>query len=164
MNKLKTRKEIEALVKDLRRQGKKIVTINGSFDLLHVGHVRLLQEAKRQGDVLIVGLNSDKSVREWKKIMNYKDWQKRPLNPQEYRQEMLAALECVNYITIFDEPDCLKFVESVKPDIHVNGSDYGKNCIEAETVRKYGGKLHIIKLHKGFSTSNLIKKILEIYK
>lgn len=132
--------------------------------MLHVGHVRLLQEAKAQGDVLIVGLNSDESVRKWKRHIGYKDWDKRPVNPQSARSEMLAALECVDYVTVFDEPDCLKFVESVKPDVHVNGSDYGENCIEAETVRKFGGRVHIVKLHDGFSTSSLIKRILEVFK
>jgi rfaE bifunctional protein nucleotidyltransferase chain/domain len=152
------------IVKELRKKNKKIVTINGSFDLLHVGHVRLLQEARRQGDVLIVGLNSDESVRQWKRHIGYKDWAFRPLITQQYRAEMLAALECVDFITIFDEPDCIKFIEAIKPDVHANGSDYGENCIEAETVRRHGGRLHIIKLHEGFSTSSLIKKIREAYK
>ncbi|MFH0979314.1 MAG: adenylyltransferase/cytidyltransferase family protein [Candidatus Woesearchaeota archaeon] len=162
-SKLKSRREIMRLVPALKAQGKKIVTINGSFDLLHVGHIRLLQEAKKQGDVLIVGLNSDSSVRKWKKRMNYKDWAKRPLNPQAYRREMLSALECVDYVTIFNEPTCFKFIASVRPDVHVNGSDYGKNCIESATVKRIGARLHIVELHKGFSTSSLIKKILEVY-
>ncbi len=163
-NKIKTRKEIKKIVQELKKRNKVIVAINGSFDILHLGHVRLLQEAKAQGDVLIVGLNSDDSVRKWKKIIGYKDWAKRPINPQQVRAEMLAALECVDYITIFKEPYSLKFVESIKPNVYVNGSDYGKNCIEAKTVKKYGGRVHIVKLHKGFSTSNLIKRILELNK
>lgn len=157
--KIKTREEIEKISEELKKQGKVVVSINGSFDLLHVGHVKILEEARKQGDVLIVGLNTDDSVRRWKKHMGYKDWMNRPLNNQNDRTEMLAALECVDYVTLFDETDCLKFVESVKPNIHANGSDYGENCIEAPTVKKYGGKVYIVKLVEGYSTSNLIKKI-----
>jgi bifunctional ADP-heptose synthase (sugar kinase/adenylyltransferase) len=75
----------------------------------------------------------------------------------------LAALECVDYVTVFHETDCLNFVEVVKPDVHVNGSDYGEDCIEAPIVKKYGGKIHIVKIIDGFSSSEIIKKILEIY-
>jgi len=163
MRKVKTRKQITFIVNKLKKQHKIIVSTNGSFDLLHAGHVRFLEEAKAQGDVLIIGLNSDKSVRAWKKHIGYKDWKKRPLVPQEYRAEMLAALECVDYVTIFDEADCIRFVESVKPAVHVNGSEYGENCIEAPTVKKFGGKIHIVKLHGGLSTSELIKRIIDAY-
>jgi rfaE bifunctional protein nucleotidyltransferase chain/domain len=162
-DKIKTRQEIEAVVSQLRKKGKKIVAINGSFDLLHVGHIRLLQEAKGQGDVLIVGLNSDSSVREWKKLMNYKDWASRPLIPQDYRAEMLAALESVDYVTIFDEPNPIPLLEVIKPDVFVNGADYGENCIEAQTVRRHGGRVHIVKLYEGFSTSKLIRKIVDLH-
>lgn len=157
--KIKSREEIVKIVADLRKNGKKIVTTNGSFDILHVGHVLFLQEAKSQGDVLIVGLNTDDSVRRWKKHVGYADWKNRPLNPQDARAEMMAALECVDYVTLFDETDCLAFVESIKPDVHVNGSEYGADCIEAPIVKKYGGRVHIVKLVGGYSTSNLIKKI-----
>jgi rfaE bifunctional protein nucleotidyltransferase chain/domain len=162
-DKIKTRQEIEAVVSQLRKKGKKIVAINGSFDLLHVGHIRLLQEAKGQGDVLIIGLNSDSSVREWKKLMNYKDWASRPLIPQDYRAEMLAALESVDYVTIFDEPNPIPLLEVIKPDVFVNGADYGENCIEAQTVRRHGGRVHIVKLYEGFSTSKLIRKIVDLH-
>jgi rfaE bifunctional protein nucleotidyltransferase chain/domain len=161
MNKIKTREELKELVKELKEQGKKIITTNGSFDILHAGHVKFLQEAKEQGDVLIVGVNSDASVKEWKKKMKYKDWDSRPIVPEQYRAEMLAALECVDFVNVYDEADCLKFIESVKPDVHANGEDYGEDCIEAETVKKYGGRIHIIKNFKGFSTSELIRKIKE---
>lgn len=161
--KIQSRDELCEISASLRKKGKKIVTINGSFDILHVGHVRLLQEAKRQGDILIVGLNSDESVRRWKKHVGYKDWEKRPINQQEARAEMLAAFACVDYVTIFEETDSLAFVESIRPDIHVNGSEYGENCVEAQTVKRYGGRIHIVKLHDGFSTSSLIKRILEAY-
>jgi rfaE bifunctional protein nucleotidyltransferase chain/domain len=163
-DKIKSRKEIADIVDMLRSNGKSIVTTNGSFDIFHVGHVRYLQEAKSQGDVLIVGLNSDKSVRLWKRHIGYADWEKRPINAEESRAEILAGLESVDYVTIFDEVDCISFVESIKPDVHVNGSEYGEDCIEAATVKKYGGRLHIVRIHQGFSTSDLIKRILDAYK
>ena len=161
--KIITREESIKIADELRKQGKKIVTINGSFDILHAGHVKMLQEAKQQGDVLFLGLNSDKSVRAWKKHIGYKDWKKRPLVPQQYRAEMLAALECVDYVTFFDEPDCLKFVESVKPDVHVNGAEYGENCVEASTVKKYGGRIHLVKRIGDFSTTKMIERIKKAY-
>jgi rfaE bifunctional protein nucleotidyltransferase chain/domain len=160
--KIKTREEIIKLSEELKKQGKTIVTTNGSFDLLHIGHILFFEQAKKQGDILIVGLNSDKSVKEWKKHIGYKDWDKRPINPQDARAKMLAALEFIDYITIYDEPDCLAFVESVKPNVHVNGSEYGKECIEAPIVKRYGGKVHIIKIIGDYSTSNLIRKIKSI--
>ena len=157
--KIKTREEIKEISERLKKEGKVVVTTNGSFDILHIGHVRFLQEAKKQGDVLIIGLNTDDSVRRWKKHIGYKDWKERPINSQEVRADMLAALECVDYVTLFDETDCIPFIESVKPNVHVNGSEYGENCIEAETVKKHGGKIHIVNLVGDYSTSNLIKKI-----
>jgi D-glycero-beta-D-manno-heptose 1-phosphate adenylyltransferase len=157
--KIKTREEIIKISEDLKKQGKIIVTTNGSFDLLHIGHIKFLEEAKKQGSTLIIGLNTDNSVKKWKKSIGYKDWKNRPLNNEKNRSEMLAALECVDYVTLFDETDCLTFIESVKPNIHVNGSEYGEDCIEAETVKNNGGKIHIVKIIGNHSTSNLIKKI-----
>lgn len=163
-NKIRTRKEIIKLCQDLRNQGQIIVTTNGSFDLFHYGHVLFLQEAKKQGDVLIVGVNTNESVKLWKKKMNYADYQKRPLNNFAARCGTVAALESVDYVTDIPEADCLKFIEDIKPDVHVNGADYGENCIEAPLVKKLGGRLHIVELAEGFSTSSLINKILDIYK
>lgn len=163
-DKIKTREEISRIAKELKGSGKSVVMLNGSFDLLHVGHVRLLQEAKRQGDALIVGLNSDDSVRQWKKHIGYKDWASRPLNSQENRAVMLAALESVDYVTIFDELDPRALIEVIRPDVFVNGSDYGEDCLEAPVVKKCGGKVHIIKLVDGYSTSRLIQRIKEVYK
>ncbi|MBI2663152.1 adenylyltransferase/cytidyltransferase family protein [Candidatus Woesearchaeota archaeon] len=159
INKIKTREDISKISNELKSKGKKIVTINGSFDIIHRGHLSILEEAKKQGDILVVGLNSDKSVREWKKHIGYKDWEKRPYNTEKDRAELLAGFKCVDYVTIFNEPDCLKFVESIKPDVHVNGSEYGKDCIEAPIVKKYGGKVYIVKIKGNLSTSNLIDKI-----
>ena len=155
MNKIKTREGITKLAKELKLQGKKIVTINGCFDLLHAGHVHMLEEAKQQGDILIVGLNSDKSVKSYKGLS-------RPIIPEQDRAKMLAALSCVDYVTLFDETDCLAFVDSVRPIVHVNGPEYGENCIEAPLVKKHGGRIHIAKKVEGLSTSGIIKKIKEM--
>jgi D-glycero-beta-D-manno-heptose 1-phosphate adenylyltransferase len=163
-SKIKTREEISKLVQDLKEQGKRIVTINGSFDVLHIGHIKMLEEAKQQGDVLFLGLNSDESVREWKKIVKNPNWHKRPINPSWARAEMLAALEYVDYIEIYDETECMPFLENIKPHIHVNGSDYGEECVEAPLVKKHGGKIHIVKFIEGFSSTKLIDKILDVYK
>ena len=146
-----------SLADRLRKEGKRIVTTNGSFDLLHAGHLQLLKEAKEQGDVLIVGLNSDASVKQYKS----KD---RPIIPQEYRAEMLAAIRYVDYVVIMDEPEiAVPLVTMVKPDVHVNGSEYGENCIEAGAVKKNGGRLHIVKLKEGLSTTEIVGKICRIY-
>lgn len=154
--KLKTREELKKIIEDLKKKGRKIVTINGSFDILHVGHIRMLQEAKAQGDVLVVGLNSDSSIKQYKS-------EDRPVNPQEDRAEMIAALACVDYITIFDETDPIALLDVIKPDIHVNGSEYGYDCIERPTVEKHDGKIHIVKLVEGYSTTNMIDKIIKAY-
>ncbi len=163
-SKLKTREEITKISENLKKQGKIIVSTNGSFDILHAGHVYFMREAKKQGDILIVGLNSDKSVKAWKKYIGYKDWDKRPVVPQDARAEMLTAFDCIDYVTIYDEPDSIAFVESVKPHVHVNGSEYGKESIEAETVKKHGGKMYIVEKIPGMSTSQLIEKIKDAYK
>ena len=151
-NKIKTRKEISTIVENLKKQGKRIVTCNGCFDILHAGHIKFLEEAKQQGDILIVGLNSDSSVKKNK-------GPKRPINNEKDRAIVLAALQCVDYITIFEEKTPIELLEAIKPDIHVNGEEYGENCIEAPIVKKYGGNIHLIKLKEGFSTTNLINKI-----
>lgn len=139
-------------VQSIRQQGETIVTLNGSFDLLHAGHLHIIYEASQLGDVLIVALNSDSSIKQYKSS-------KRPLIPLEYRIQMMAALEFVDYVTWFEETDPIHLLSIIKPDIHANGSEYGQQCIEAETVRQGGGKIHIVKLVPGLSTSSIIKKI-----
>ncbi len=148
------RTDIRALAERLRRQGKKIVTTNGAFDILHVGHIKSLQEAKKQGDVLIVGLNSDSSIKKYKSPL-------RPINGQEDRAAVLSALDCVDYVFIFDETVPMPFLEDVKPNVHVKSSEYGEKCIEAETVKKNGGRIHIVDVVEGYSTTKLIEKIIE---
>ena len=91
--------------------------------------------------------------------MGYKDWDKRPFISEKYRSELLTGFSCVDYVTTFNETDCLKFVESVKPNVHVNGSEYGEDCIEAPIVKKYGGRIHIVNLKEGLSTTEIIRKI-----
>lgn len=144
---------IKSLVQNLRKQKKKIVTTNGVFDIIHIGHIRYLNEAKKLGDVLIVGVNSDSSV----KLIKGKD---RPINSQFARAEILASLKSVDYCVIFKEKDPKKLLSIIKPDIHVKGGDYNINqIIERKIVEKFGGKIILIPMIKGYSTTNIIKKI-----
>lgn len=145
---------LETTVQNIREKKQSIVTINGSFDLLHPGHLYMLYEASKQADYLIVGLNTDLS------IQNYKS-KKRPLIPLKYRIEHLCALECVSYVTWFDETDSLEFIKKVKPDVHANGEEYGTSCIEAPLLKKIHTRLHLIPRAPGtyFATSSLIEKI-----
>ena len=136
-----------------------MVFTNGAFDLLHVGHVRYLQAARALGDRLIVGLNSDSSVRTYKGPT-------RPLIAAAERAELLAALACVDFVTIFEEPTATRLVEALAPDIYVKGGDYqgapgeaGKPLPEAAAVQAAGGEVHIIPFVPGRSTSGLIERI-----
>jgi D-beta-D-heptose 7-phosphate kinase/D-beta-D-heptose 1-phosphate adenosyltransferase len=143
------RRLLAQLAATLRAKRKRIVTINGSFDVLHAGHLHILNEAKRQGDVLIVGLNSDASVRTYK-------GPSRPIVTERRRAELLLALRMVDYVHIFDEPDPIAFLSEINPDVHVNGSEYGAECIEAETVRRGGGEIYIVDRIPDLSTSGLL--------
>jgi rfaE bifunctional protein nucleotidyltransferase chain/domain len=150
--------EIENLVKSLKKQDKKIVTTNGVFDILHIGHIRYLKEAKKLGDILIVAINSDSST---KKIKG----PKRPLNNENDRAEALASLECVDYVVIFNEENPIKILEIIKPDIHVKGGDYKpEEIIEKDVVTKNGGKVHIVRKIEGYSTTSFIHTVREKYK
>jgi D-beta-D-heptose 7-phosphate kinase/D-beta-D-heptose 1-phosphate adenosyltransferase len=149
-----TRQELSRVADGLRAKGKRIVTINGSFDVLHAGHLYILQEARRQGDVLIVGVNSDKSVREHK-------GPSRPFIGEQDRCRMLLGLRDVDYVHIFDEPVPMMFLKEVRPHVHVNGSEYGADCIEAPTVRALGGRIHIVDRLPSLSTSELVTKIIQ---
>jgi D-beta-D-heptose 7-phosphate kinase / D-beta-D-heptose 1-phosphate adenosyltransferase len=137
------------LAATLRAKGKRIVTINGSFDILHNGHLYILNEARERGDVLIVGLNSDASVKAYK-------GSDRPIVSERHRAEMLLALRTVDYVHIFDEADPIAFLKEISPDVHVNGAEYGEHCIESETVRRGGGKIHIVNRIPGLSTSGRV--------
>ncbi len=151
--KVKTRDEIRTIAAELRQQGKRIVFTNGCFDLLHVGHVRYLQAAKAQGDVLIVGLNSDESVRGLK-------GPQRPLIPQEQRAEVLAGLEAVDYVVLFNESVPHETIKAVVPHVHVKGGDYTEDQLpEAPLVRSLGGKVVIVPVVEGWSTTAIAEKI-----
>lgn len=143
---------LEEKVSLLKGQGLSIATLNGSFDLFHAGHLEILYQASLQADCLIVALNSDASIKAYKNP-------KRPLIPLKDRLALIASLEFVDYVTWFEETDPIRLLSVIKPHVHVNGSEYGENCIEAETVRKFGGRMHIVSLVPGLSTSNIIDKI-----
>lgn len=140
-------------VGQLRREGKIIAFTNGVFDLLHPGHVRYLQDARREGDALIVGLNADRSVRAIK-------GSERPLNPEHERAEVLAALACVDAVVIFDEADPQHLVDALQPDVLVKGADWpADRIIGRETVEARGGRVVRVALAEGYSTSAIIRKI-----
>lgn len=147
--KIKTQKEIVTIVESLRKQNKKIVTCNGSFDVLHQGHFQRLQEAKKQGDILIVCLNSDESVRAYK-------GPSRPINKEAARLKNLAELDYVDYLVVFEELNPKSILAKIKPDIHCVGKDWGENCVEREVVEQNGGKIHVAEWLEGLSTSKLI--------
>ncbi|GEM_PF-28548 len=151
-NRLLSRAELAPLARQFRKVGRKLVTLNGSFDLLHSGHLKIISEARKQGDVLLVGLNSDTSVKGYK-------GESRPIIPQEQRAEMLLALREVDYVHIFDEAVPMPFLEELAPDVHVNGSEYGSDCIEAPTVERLGGRVHIVGKIPGLSTTNILSAI-----
>lgn len=151
-----SRDQISEVVDKNKAVGKILVFTNGCFDIIHAGHVRYLSEAKRLGDCLIVGLNSDRSVKELKGPT-------RPLNHQEDRAEVVAALAAVDYVVIFDESTAESLVNEVKPDIYVKGGDYRIQDIpEAKIVASNGGKTILIPEVPGRSSTNIIKKIAEI--
>ena len=153
--KIKERKELLRIIKNLKAKGKRVVFTNGCFDLLHLGHVRYLEEAKALGDVLVVGVNSDSSVRKLKAP-------KRPILPEEERTEILSGLGCVDYITIFNEADPLKLITSLKPNLLVKGGDWTREQIVGrEVVERSGGELVIIPFVRGASTSKVIDTILK---
>lgn len=137
----------------MRAEGLTLATLNGSFDLLHAGHLYILQQASLQADRLLVALNSDASIRAYKNP-------KRPIVPLQYRLELMAALEFVDFVTWFDETDPCALLTRIRPDVHVNGAEYGTNCIEAETLRQVGARLHLVDRIPSLSTSQLIEKVL----
>lgn len=156
--KLIDRKDLANYLEILKAMGKKIVFTNGCFDLLHPGHVSYLEFARRCGDVLIVGMNSDESVRQIKGPA-------RPLIPQEARARMLAALEAVDYVVIFDEPSVIDLIKEIKPDVLVKGQDYTvEGVVGHEFVQSYGGKVILAPIEHKYSTTSIIEEILKKYK
>jgi len=154
--KILERGEAVDLVAGLKRDGKKVVFTNGAFDILHSGHVTYLQFARQQGDVLVVGLNSDRSVK------SYKD-PRRPINGQDDRARVLAALECVDYVVIFDEDEPAKLIGELLPDVLVKGEDWAHYVSGREVVEQNGGKVVLAPLVDGRSTTGLVEKVLKAY-
>jgi len=152
-SKVLRREEIRATAESLHRAGKRIVFTNGCFDLLHAGHTYLLREAKKLGDVLMVALNSDASVARLK-------GDGRPIVSEDDRSDALAALECVDYLAVFDEPDPMPLLELVRPDVLVKGSDYSEEeVVGANFLKSYGGVVRLIPIREGISTTRLVEKI-----
>jgi rfaE bifunctional protein nucleotidyltransferase chain/domain len=158
--KIITLAQAKELAEKLRAEGKKIVTVNGVFDLLHAGHLDLLEEAKQQGDVLIVAINSDTSVREKKGLT-------RPYIPEQERAAVLAALACVDYVIIIDAPYdggvTKALLQTVRPAIHTNGSEYGEpeTWIEWPDMQAVGAQGYIVQRRPGLATTDIVKRIQE---
>src|SRR6476469_8157785 len=148
-----SREELIGVVAVARSGGSRIVLANGCFDVLHVGHIRYLQGARELGDVLVVGVNSDRQVAIQKGAG-------RPILPGAERAELLAALESVSYVTIFDEPTVEELLLALKPDVHAKGTDYTVDSVpEREVVKSYGGRVAIVGDPKDHSTSEILKRL-----
>jgi len=156
-SKVKTLDEILRLLPALRKAGKVIVTTNGSYDLLHAGHLLSLEESKSQGDVLIVGVNSDSSVKAYKSPL-------RPIIPEQERTLLLAGLECVDYVFIFNQLTPNDWLRKICPDIHTNFIGYGVDCVEALTLKEIGAKLYLCQEHAGLSTTAILDRVVDIFK
>ena len=153
MKRVLNTEEASKLIEDLKKQGKQVVFTNGCFDILHVGHMTYLEEAKEFGDYLFVGVNSDESVKRLKGPT-------RPINSEDDRAELLAGLKAVDYTVIFTEDTPVELIGELKPSIHVKGGDYKKEDLpETKVVESYGGRVEIVSLVEGKSTSNVVKKI-----
>ena len=153
-SKILTREAMRAERDRLKQAGKTLVFTNGCFDLLHVGHAAYLDFARRQGDALVVGVNADASVK------TYKD-PSRPILPQEDRARLVAALECVDYVVIFDEPEPKALIAAILPDVLVKGRDWAHYVSGREIVEANGGRVVLADLVAGRSTSEIIRKIKE---
>ena len=155
--KIKKLNQILKIGNKRKKRNKKLVTTNGVFDILHLGHVKYLENAKSLGDVLIVGVNTDKSTKQNKS-------NKRPINNQNSRIGVLAALESIDYVFLFDEKDPRKWLAILKPNIHVKAGDYKlKQIMEKDIVEQNGGIIIIAKIQKGHSTTGIINNIVRLY-
>lgn len=154
--KIWARPALAAQCAQLNAAGQKIVFTNGAFDLLHAGHATYLEFARRQGDVLVVGINSDASVRRYKGA-------KRPIVDEKNRARLLAALECVDYVTVFDEDEPAELIGELLPDVLVKAEDWAHYVSGREIVEAAGGKVVLAPMVAGLSTSNLIAKIVAAY-
>ncbi len=157
MNKILNRKTLQEKLAALRQENKKIAFTNGCFDILHVGHVRYLRAAKRTADVLVLALNSDSSVQSIK-------GEQRPLVPEEERAEIMAALEFIDFVTIFPELTPKELINYLKPDIIIKGGDWPEDkVIGGDDVKKWGGRVILIPFVEGKSTTNIVEKIKKVY-
>jgi D-beta-D-heptose 7-phosphate kinase/D-beta-D-heptose 1-phosphate adenosyltransferase len=158
MEKVLTLKKLTEELARLRKRGKNVVFTNGCFDIIHAGHVRYLKKARSLGDILVVGLNSDASIRTIK-------GENRPIVPEKERAEVLSSLYFVDYVVLFKEPTPKKLITVIKPDILVKGSDWAaKDIVGSDVVKRIGGRIRRIPLVRGRSTTNIIKKILKLHK
>ncbi len=153
MGRVIPRSEISQVVEKIRKEGKTVVTTNGCFDILHVGHVRYLQKTKTFADYSIVMLNSDKSVRSIK-------GPSRPVNNENDRAEILCALSCVDFVVLFDEDSPSSLIAQIKPDVHTKGADYTVETLpEAKIIMENGGRIEFISFVEGKSTTSIIEKM-----
>ena len=149
------REQLTSIVLDAKASGARIVLANGCFDVLHVGHIRYLQGARELGDLLVVGVNSDRQVAIQKGAG-------RPILPERERAELIAALDCVSYVNIFDEPTVEELLLALKPDVHAKGTDYTVDTVpERDVVRSYGGRVAIVGDPKDHSTSEILSRMGE---
>ncbi len=157
--KIKTQEELKQVVETLKKENKTVITTNGAYDILHFSHINLLRKIKNLGGVLIVLLNSDASIKAYK-------GENRPIVPEQERAEMLAALECVDYVTIFKESKPLDILKEIQPHIHTKGYQGvpEKNKEEEDLVESWGGKLQLVNSEGLHSTTDIIKKISELPK
>lgn len=153
MGEVISRNEIKNLTEKLKKDGKSVVFTNGCFDILHIGHVRYLKESAKLGDIMIIGLNSDLSVKRLK-------GESRPINNESDRAELLSELSFIDYVIVFEEDSPVNLLEEIKPNIYTKGADYTLETLpEASTILKNGGRVEFIDLVAGKSTTNVIKKI-----
>jgi len=153
--KIKEEKKLKKIIQRLKKKGKRIVFTNGCFDILHYGHIKYLESAKRYGDVLIVAVNSDSSVRKLK-------GKNRPINNQAERTNIVASLGCVDYVTVFKELTPYRMIKNLEPDYLIKGGDWKKeDIIGKDVVESYGGRVRVIPFIKNYSTTDLIRKIIK---
>jgi D-beta-D-heptose 7-phosphate kinase/D-beta-D-heptose 1-phosphate adenosyltransferase len=152
-DKIKTVDEIAVIAAEAKRNGRSVVFTNGCFDLLHRGHVHILRQAKAAGDILIVGMNSDRSVKSIKGSA-------RPILPETDRVELIAAMEMVDYVVLFDEPDPYQLIAAIKPNVLAKGADWSADkIVGSDIVERNGGRVAVIPYLKGFSTTEIIERI-----
>jgi len=157
LSKLKHLREAKQIVENLKKEGKKIIPTNGCFDILHVGHVRYLNDAKKYGDFLIVGINSDSSVRRIK-------GKNRPIIDEKARAEVVAGLDSVDMVIIFSEDTPYELIKTLEPDVLIKGGDWKEEeIVGADIVKRSGGKVLTVPYISGYSTTSIIEKIIRLY-